>query len=151
MEPRSEADQPAQSRAQDRRAGQSRHLGRSLGRESGRRPGDARQPRPRSPTLRRRLARRTRPQGGGARDQYGPAAILQQVATMLDSRAASLGDNPAIAAAVAAVKVFLTEPHSLTIELAPTAPVAFTALKAAGALPPADVAALIGLKVSANK
>ncbi len=80
-----------------------------------------------------------------------PAAIRQQVATMLDIRAASLGDNPAIAAAVAAVKVFLAEPHSLTIELAPTAPVAFTALKAAGALPPADVAALIGLKVSANK
>jgi hypothetical protein len=52
---------------------------------------------------------------------------------------------------VAAVKTFLADPHSLTIELAPPAPVAFSALKAASTLNPGDIAALIGLTVTANK
>jgi hypothetical protein len=80
-----------------------------------------------------------------------PAALRQQVIAMVDMRAAALGDSAAIAAAVAALKSFLGAPKSLTIELAPPAPVAFTALQAAGALPPGDIAALIGLSVSANK
>jgi hypothetical protein len=80
-----------------------------------------------------------------------PAAFRQQLIAMVDLRAAPLNDSPAIAAAVAAVKTFLGEPHSLTIELAPPAPVAFSALKAASTMPPGDIAALIGLKVTANK
>src|SRR5260370_37127206 len=80
-----------------------------------------------------------------------PAAFRQQVITMVDMRAAALGDSPAISAAVAAVKTFLGEPHSLTIELAPPAPVAFSALPAASTMPPGDIAALIGLTVTANK
>jgi hypothetical protein len=80
-----------------------------------------------------------------------PAAFRQQVITMVDMRAAALGDSPAISAAVAAVKTFLGEPHSLTIELAPPAPVAFRALTAASTMPPGDIAALIGLTVTANK
>ena len=80
-----------------------------------------------------------------------PAALRQQVIAMVDMRAATLGDSPAIAAVIAAVKTFLGEPHSLTIELAPRAPVAFSALKAASAMPPGDIAALIGLTVTANK
>jgi len=80
-----------------------------------------------------------------------PAALRQQVIAMVDMRAAALGDSPAIAAVVAAVKTFLGAPHSLTIELAPPAPVAFSALKAASTMPPGDIAALIGLTVSANK
>jgi hypothetical protein len=79
------------------------------------------------------------------------AALHQQVIAMVDARAAALGDSPAIAAVVAAVKSFLGEPHSLTIELAPPAPVAFSALKAAGTMPAGDIAALIGLTVTANK
>jgi hypothetical protein len=80
-----------------------------------------------------------------------PAALRQQVIAMVDMRAAALGNSPAIAAVATAVKTFLGEPHSLTIELAPPAPVAFSALKAAGTMPPGDIAALIGLTVSANK
>jgi hypothetical protein len=80
-----------------------------------------------------------------------PAALRQQVAMMVDMRAATLGDSPAIAAAVAAVKTFLAEPHSLTIELTPPAPVAFSALQAAGAMKPEDIAVLLGLSVTANK
>ena len=80
-----------------------------------------------------------------------PATLRQQVIAMVDLRAATLGDSPEIAAAVAAVKAFLGAPHSLTIELAPPAPVAFSALKAASTMPPGDIAALIGLSVSANK
>jgi hypothetical protein len=80
-----------------------------------------------------------------------PAAIRQQVAAMVDMRATALGDAPAIKAAADAVKAFLADPHSLTIELAPQAPVAFTAFQGLGTMQPADIAALIGLKVTANK
>jgi hypothetical protein len=80
-----------------------------------------------------------------------PAALREQVMTMIDMRAAPLGDSPAITAAVAAIKTFLGTPHSLTIELAPSAPVAFSALQAAGTLKPEDIAALVGLTVTANK
>lgn len=80
-----------------------------------------------------------------------PAALRQQIAAMIDMRAASLGSAPAIAAAADAVKAFLAAPHSLTIELAPAAPVAFSALQAAGTMPPDAIAALVGLKVTANK
>jgi hypothetical protein len=79
------------------------------------------------------------------------AAFRQQIIAIVDARAATLGDNPAIVSAVAAVKTFLAEPHSLTIELAPPAPVAFGALKAASTMPPGDIAALLGLSVTANK
>jgi hypothetical protein len=80
-----------------------------------------------------------------------PAALRQQAIAIVDMRAAALGDSPAVAAVVAAVKTFLADPHSLTIELAPPAPVAFSALKAASTLNPGDIAALIGLTVTANK
>ena len=78
-------------------------------------------------------------------------AIRQQVTAMVDMRAAALGNTPAIAALADALKSFLAAPHSLTIELAPAQPVAFKALQAAGAMQPDDIAALVGLKVSANK
>jgi len=80
-----------------------------------------------------------------------PTALRQQVGMIIDIRAAALGDSPAIAAAVNAVKTFLGAPHSLTIELAPPAPVAFSALQAAGTMKPEDIAALVGLSVTANK
>ena len=80
-----------------------------------------------------------------------PAAIRQQVAAMVDMRATALGDSPAIKAVADALKAFLAEPHSLTIELAPQAPVAFTALQGLATMQPADIATLIGLKVTANK
>ena len=80
-----------------------------------------------------------------------PAALRQQVIAMVDMRATALGNSPAITAIADAVKTFLGQPHSLTIELAPSAPVAFSALQGANKMPPADVAALVGLSVSANK
>ena len=80
-----------------------------------------------------------------------PTALRQQVGMIIDIRAAALGDSPAIAAAVNAVKTFLGDPHSLMVELAPPAPVAFSALQAAGTMKPEDIAALVGLSVTANK
>ncbi|MGH7123804.1 MAG: hypothetical protein ACREFI_05485, partial [Stellaceae bacterium] len=80
-----------------------------------------------------------------------PAALRQQVMAMVDMRATALGDAPAIAAIANAVKTFLGDPHSLTIELAPPAPVAFSALQGASTMQPADIAALVGVTVSANK
>ena len=87
----------------------------------------------------------------GLQTNTDPTALRQQVGMMIDIRAATLGDSPAIAAAVNAVKTFLGAPHSLTIELAPPAPVAFSALEAAGTMKPEDIAALVGLSVTANK
>jgi hypothetical protein len=78
-------------------------------------------------------------------------ALRQQVIAIVDMRAAAFGNSPAIAAVANAVKTFLGAPHSLTIELAPPQPVAFSALQAASSLPPGDIAALVGLKVSANQ
>jgi len=80
-----------------------------------------------------------------------PAALRQQVAMMVDIRAAALGDSPAIAAVANAVKTFLGAPHSLMVELAPPAPVAFSALQAAGTMKPEDIAVMVGLSVTANK
>ncbi len=80
-----------------------------------------------------------------------PAAIRQQIVAMIDTRATALGDAPGIKAAADALKAFLADPHSLTIELAPQTPVAFTALQGLGTMQPADIATLIGLKVTANK
>ena len=80
-----------------------------------------------------------------------PAALRQQIAAMIDMRAASLGSAPVITAVADAVKAFLAQPHSLTIELAPAAPVAFSALEAAGTMQPDAIATLVGLKVTANK
>jgi len=77
------------------------------------------------------------------------AAFRQQVMAMVDMRATALGNAPAIAAIADAVKTFLGEPHSLTVELAPSAPVPFT--EPLATMQPADIATLIGLTVSANK
>ncbi len=78
-------------------------------------------------------------------------AIRQQIIAMVDMRATALGNSPAITAVADALKAFLGDPHSLTIELAPAQPVAFTALQTAAAMQPDAIAALIGLKVTANK
>ncbi|HKF71540.1 MAG TPA: hypothetical protein VKB68_07315 [Stellaceae bacterium] len=78
-------------------------------------------------------------------------AVRQQIMAIIDMRAATLGNTPAIAAIADALKTFLGAPHSLTIELAPSAPVPFSTLQGAATMQPADIATLIGLKVDANK
>jgi hypothetical protein len=78
-------------------------------------------------------------------------AFRQQIMALVDMRATALGNAPAIAAVANAVKTFLADPHSLTIELAPPSPVAFSALQGLAAMQPGDIATLIGLTVSANK
>jgi hypothetical protein len=80
-----------------------------------------------------------------------PAALRQQLIAMVDMRGAALGDSPQLAAAAKAVAAFVGAPHSLTVELAPLTPVAFSALQAAYALPPGDIATLLGLAVTANQ
>jgi hypothetical protein len=59
--------------------------------------------------------------------------------------------GPDLAATTAAVVAFLQRPVSLTIGLSPAQPLPFATLAAARALPPAQIAGLLGLKVQANQ
>jgi hypothetical protein len=86
-----------------------------------------------------------------AQSNTDAAALRQQLIALVNIRAVALGNSPPIADAAKAIVTFLDAPHSLTIELAPAAPVAFSALQAAIALPAGDIATLIGLTVSANQ
>ena len=86
-----------------------------------------------------------------AQSNTDAAALRQQLIALVNIRAVALGNSPPIADAAKALVTFLGTPPSLTIELAPAAPVTFSALQAAIALPAGDIATLIGLAVSANQ
>ena len=59
--------------------------------------------------------------------------------------------GPDLAATTAAVVAFLQRPVSLTVDLAPAQPLPLATLAAARALPPAQIAGLLGLTVQANQ
>jgi hypothetical protein len=84
--------------------------------------------------------------GGG-----DPAAFSKQAIAMVQVETAMLGNSPAIKAAGAAVTSFLTNPHNLTIELAPPQPMAVDALYAVKDLPPPQIFDQLGVKVTANQ
>ncbi len=80
------------------------------------------------------------------------AAFSKQAIGMVQAQSAMLGANsPAIKAAGAAIVAFLTDPHNLTVELAPPQPVGMTALYAVPNLPPPQVFAQLGVTVTANQ
>ncbi|HVM81936.1 MAG TPA: hypothetical protein VMU06_23140 [Stellaceae bacterium] len=84
-------------------------------------------------------------------NQTDPAAFRQQVIDMVEAQAQAMGDSPEISAAAKALVAFLQAPKNLTVELAPAQPVPFASLQGAAAMPPPEVAKLVGLKVTANQ
>jgi hypothetical protein len=80
-----------------------------------------------------------------------PAALREQFIAMVQQQGADLGDSPAIVAAVKAIVAFLGAPKSLTVELSPPTPVDLATLQGAGAMPPPELATMLGLKVTANQ
>jgi hypothetical protein len=84
---------------------------------------------------------------GGA----NPEALRQQLIAMVDQQGPALGDSPPLIAALAAIRGFLGTPKSLIIELLPPEPVPLATLRGAAAIPPPELATLVGLTVSAGK
>jgi hypothetical protein len=80
-----------------------------------------------------------------------PAAMRAQLVQAAQQQAAALGDSPALATAMRAVAAFLAEPRTLTIEMTPPQPVPLATLQQASSMPPPQLAALLGLTVTANQ
>lgn len=80
-----------------------------------------------------------------------PAKFREQIVAMVRGRMSAFADSPAIAQAAKAVVAFLEEPRSLTIELAPPAPVALTTLRNSSTMAPPELASLLGLQVTADQ
>jgi len=86
--------------------------------------------------------------------QQDPAAFRQQLTAMVPTMSAPFtGDSPPLAAAAQAVSDFLAAPSSLTVELSPPQPVPLAQLSVLieGGAPPAQIATMLGLTVTANK
>jgi hypothetical protein len=80
------------------------------------------------------------------------AAFSKQAIGLVQAQSAMLGANsPGIKAAGAAIVSFLTDPHNLTIELAPPQPMGVAALYAVQDLPPPQIFTQLGVKVTANQ
>ncbi|MGH7077031.1 MAG: hypothetical protein ACREFU_02920 [Acetobacteraceae bacterium] len=80
-----------------------------------------------------------------------PAQFRHQLIAMVQGRMSEFGDSPAIAHAAKAIITFLDAPQSLTIELAPPAPVPLTTLRNSSTMAPPELASLLGLQVTANQ
>lgn len=86
--------------------------------------------------------------------QQDPAAFRQQLRAMIPLMSAQFtSDSPPLAAAAQAVIDFLGAPSSLTVELSPpqALPIMQLSTLAAGAVPPGQIATMLGLAVTANK
>jgi hypothetical protein len=86
---------------------------------------------------------------GAAQGGVDVAAFRQQLISTVGAKIPALGDSPAISAAAKALVTFLASPHSVTIELAPPAPIGLERLQTVRDLPPAETASLFGLSVTA--
>jgi len=84
-------------------------------------------------------------------NQADPAEFRQQIIDMVEAQAQAMGDSPEISGAAKAVIAFLQAPKNLTVEIAPAQPVPFATLQGAAAMPPPEIAKLLGLKVTANQ
>jgi hypothetical protein len=89
---------------------------------------------------------------GASMQQQDPAAFRRQMTDELQQMSAQYtGDSPPLAAASKAVMEFLGAPKSLAVELAPPKPLPIMQLATLAATPPAQIAAMVGLVVTANK
>ncbi len=88
---------------------------------------------------------------GAAAAQSEPTAYRESLVALIEERAADFPDNPALQAAAKATIAFLREPKSLKIELAPPNPVPVVLLLGARAMAPPQLAAMLGLSVSADQ
>jgi hypothetical protein len=83
-----------------------------------------------------------------------PAAFRQQMTGMVQMMSAQFTANsPALAAASKAVTDFLGSPKSFSVELSPpkALPIMQLSMLAGGGVPPAQIATMVGLAVTANK
>jgi len=83
-----------------------------------------------------------------------PTAFRKQMTGMVQVMSAQFTTNsPALAAASQAVTDFLTAPKSFSIELSPpkALPIMQLSMLAGGGVPPAQIATMVGLAVTANK
>jgi hypothetical protein len=86
-----------------------------------------------------------------AQSGVDPAQFRLILAGMAQMQSAALGKGPDIAAAGKAIGAFLADPHNLTIELAPPQPVPLITMQADKDLPPQQIFAKLGIKVTANQ
>jgi hypothetical protein len=87
-----------------------------------------------------------------AADQNRDAASFRtMMVALVQDQAAHFADSPPLAAAAKALVEFIGAPHSLTIELSPPKPVGIMGLQGAVAMPPPQLATMLGLTVTANK
>lgn len=88
---------------------------------------------------------------GADDNDLAPGQFAVQIAGFVQAEAAQLlGDSPEVGAAVLAVTNFLTDPHSLTVELTPPKPVELASLQTEKPNP-AEIFAELGVKVTANQ
>jgi hypothetical protein len=80
-----------------------------------------------------------------------PAAFRLQMMALVEQQRAVFADKPAMMAIVNALSAFLNTPHSLTIDIAPPAPISLAQLQALQGLAPPDMVATLGITVAANK
>lgn len=86
--------------------------------------------------------------------QQDPVAFRQQLTAMIRMLSAQVtSDSPPLATAAQAVIDFLGAPGSLTVELSPPQPLPIMQLSllTQGGVPPAQIATMLGLVVTANK
>jgi hypothetical protein len=87
-----------------------------------------------------------------AADQHrDPASFRTMVVGLVQDQGAAFAGSPQLAGAAKAIVEFLAAPRTLTIELSPPKPVAVMELQGAAGMPPPQIAAMLGLAVSANK
>jgi hypothetical protein len=78
------------------------------------------------------------------------AVVRQRMAAGMQQKAVESGNKPAVIAAAKAAAAFLTNPHTLTIEIAPAQPMTLAAFEALRGLPPESLVPKLGIKVTAN-
>lgn len=89
---------------------------------------------------------------GASMQQQEPAAFRQQMTEQFRQMSAQFtGDSPVLAAAQQAVMEFLAAPKSLAVEVTPPKPLPIMQLSMLAGAPPAQLAAMMGLVVTANK
>lgn len=88
---------------------------------------------------------------GAAQSGADADTFLKQVKAIVQVQGMALGNSAGIKAATNAVNSFVADPHNLTIELAPSQPLAFSGLDAIEKLPPPQIFDKLGVKVTANQ
>jgi hypothetical protein len=79
-----------------------------------------------------------------------PADYARQITLVIRSQSALLGNSEAVTGAVDAIGAFLADPHRLTIEATPPAPLTLAAFDAMRSAPAAELFPKLGLTITAG-